>query len=73
MLEKCEPEDLSILSSQLITDSFCQVIVYDVPEVNFVQIIGLAMLNRQGLGLNLLVTILLDVGQKELKLRLKGA
>ena len=73
MLEKCKPEDFSILGSKLVTDSFGHVIVNDVLKVDFVQIIGLAVLNGQGLGLNLLIAILLDVGQEELKLRLIGA
>ena len=61
MLEECKPKDLSILGQQLFTYSFGQVIVHNVPEVDFVYIIGLAMLNGQALGLNLLGTILLDV------------
>ena len=62
MFEECEPEDLSILGgSQLFTNPFRQIIVHDVSEVDLVDIIGLAVLDGQALGLDLLGTILLYV------------
>ena len=68
-LEAGEPEDLGILGSQMLAHFAGQIVVHDVLEIDFVQIIGPWVQHGEALVLDALDTVLLDVLLEEFESR----
>ena len=71
-LEEGEPEYLSVLSAQMLAHFAGQVVVHDVLEVNFVEVVRPWVQNGEALVLYALLAVLLDVLFEELEARLIG-
>ena len=71
-LEESEPEDLGVLGTKLSAHLCGQVVVHDVLEVDFVEIVSPWVQHGEALMLYALSTVLLDVFLEELKVGLIG-
>ena len=66
-LEEGEPEDLSVLSSQVIAYFLSQIVVHNILEVYLIQVVSPWMQNGEAFVLDALITVLLDIGLEEVK------
>lgn len=64
-LEETKPEDLSVLNTEVCAYLFSQVIVHNILEVNFVEIVCPWVEHREALVLNALLSVLRDVIRDE--------
>ena len=71
-LKEGEPEDLSTLGRQALAYLLGQIVVHDVFEVDFVEVVGPWVEHREALVLYALSAVLLDVFLQEFKLGLVG-
>ena len=69
-LEEGEPEDLGVLGAEELAHLSSQVVVHDVLEVNFVEIVGPWVQHGEALVLYALSAVLLDVFLEELEVGL---
>ena len=69
-LKEGEPEDLSTLGRQALAYLLGQIVVHDVFEVDFVEVVGPWVKHREALVLYALSAVLLDVFLQEFKLGL---
>jgi hypothetical protein len=60
-LEETKPEDLSVLNTEVCAYLFGQVIVHNILEVNFVEIVSPWVEHREAFVLNALLSVLRDV------------
>ena len=71
-LEEGEPEDLNVDEAQTVAHFFGQIVVHDVLEVDFVEIVSPWMQYGETLVLDALLAVLLNVLPEELEACLIG-
>ena len=67
-LEECEPEDLSVLSLQMLAHLLAQVVVHNVLEIDLIEIVGPGVEDGEAFVFNFLFAVLKNIIAQKFKI-----